>query len=197
MPKVLFSPRGLPITAITVHMIGGCPVQFDDDGKAEQDAFSDFPSFEDYTSTDNVQFVTDRDGAEFLVRHCRTVEVDEHFDAHGDEHTTIDAWDEHIVHACSRIAGLCDGVRQLDNLPRLLPHEWLDDTCKAVIDGVLLGRMNAEIAALNREIDAYRAARTEIENIDELCVVQAGCPRCGNTDNDGSDICPDCGEAMA
>lgn len=24
----------------------------------------------------------------------------------------------------------------------------------------------------------------------------ASCPRCGNTDNDGSDECPDCGETM-
>lgn len=24
----------------------------------------------------------------------------------------------------------------------------------------------------------------------------ASCPRCGNTDNDGSDVCPDCGETM-
>jgi hypothetical protein len=186
----LFSPEGFLVESVMSLCITACPIDYESAGPIADDdltlgSFSDFPNFESYNTSDNRQIVVDHEGTEFLAHHCRWVLCDPTIlDGEKDR---IDAWDPDIVTACVRLVRLYDGVRQLKNLEVLLPKDWLDTTCNAVLDNVLVGRMEGEIAGLNAKVDAYRATRTEIEHIDEM--------PCGTCDGKGGELlpCNECG----
>ena len=63
--------------------------------------------------------------------------------------------------ACTRITALSNVVVLVDRLHKWPPGDYMDDTIKAVLDQVVLGRAQAEIESLEAKIAAFREGRTE------------------------------------
>ena len=73
----------------------------------------------------------------------------------------FEAWDDTIVRACNEVACLQEAKASLFEARSRLPDSYKDVMIATVFDKVLLGRINAEIEALEAEIAAYRATHKE------------------------------------
>jgi len=168
--KWLFAPHGYPIHYVQTRGWQSQELKFDKDGTiigTECDQFPEMQAFE----TPGGDIVLDDDYNDFLVDHCRIVEVYEGFTRWDYDSTTepaIEPWPDHIVKACMRVATLQTVAANIGEARGWLPREYSDDfPFNAAIDNIVLGRLKGEIAALEAEIAEFRKGRVEPTRLEE------------------------------
>ena len=160
--KLLISPRGTFIDQVVLFSMPGASVCLDNEGNITDWSSDDSPNLRPWETDSGVKFVYNDDGEEFLDRHCRIIEVDEDFDEWDlDGKAVIEPWPDEIVQACGRLARLEDSSIYLKRFETSLPEGFDDTTIKVVLDKVIRGRIEDEIAQLEKLVTEFRAGRIE------------------------------------
>ena len=162
MKKWLFAPSGLPITRISSYSFNSPEIEVDDDGSTSLGWSGDYPTFEAMDVPGYGEMGLDTDCDEWLLSHCRLIEVDDDFDVWDEDFSDELAWDEEIVEKCGRMHHLTQNLWLTQQLREWLPTDVSQDpTIDAVLTNIIDGRLRGEADRLQLEIDAYRATRTE------------------------------------
>jgi hypothetical protein len=174
---ILFAPTGQPITSIVTrgwqnqHIL----VIYDpvlDQWSADGNGADDHPKMDPWLTRGGHQIVADIDSCEFLVEHCRRVEIYPGFDyawlSEEDlaQHTLPEAWPESIVDDCTRLCELLDLGAYVDDMRSRLPKDWkADGNLEAVIDCFIDARLRGEVTTLRQRIADFREGRVEVTAI--------------------------------
>lgn len=164
--KMFFAPNGKPITSASACSFT-CPnIEIDEaDGSSGLGHFDDFPNFEALVIPGLGPLLMDTDSNEWLEKHCRLIEVDEDHDVWDDD-AQAPSWDEGIVDACRRVQWLGQTLWAVEKLRQWSPTDIREDpTINAVLDNIIVGRVEGEMAGLLCRIDAYRAANPDITTL--------------------------------
>ncbi len=163
MTKWFFAPSGRPITSLSARSFSSPEIKIDEEGEAGLGSFDDFPHFEAINAPGYGEMGFDSDSDEWLLSHCRLIEVDDdEFDAWDDELVARLGWDDRIIAACTRMRYLVQNLWLTKELRSWLPTDVAEDpTIDAVITTIIEGRLRGEADQLQAEIDAYRATRVE------------------------------------
>lgn len=174
--KMYFNPFGKGTTSVLCYGFPSRSVSVSDDGEVDEDGTNDAPNLSVYTTTDDSSaYLLDDDGNEFLERHCRLVEVYAGFEPNPwnvdprDDDTShlIEAWSDEAVLWCSRIAALESGLVELKRFEQFMPNDWRNPITAPIMDHHITGPILAEIGELETKLAAYRATRTEVEQIED------------------------------
>lgn len=166
MKKIFFAPNGKPITEASACSFT-CPnVEIDEDaGTSGLGHFDAFPNFEPLEIPGLGPCLMDIDSNEWLERHCRLIEVDDDYDE-WDEASYPPAWDESISDACRRVQWLGQTLWAVEKLRKWSPSDISEDpTINAVLDNIIVGRVEGEMAGHLCRIDAYRQANPDITTL--------------------------------
>jgi hypothetical protein len=165
MPKILLTPEGYVVSHIALQANDSADIALDNEGRLTDFEHVDSPDFQALETPAGDKFVYDFDGSEFLVRHCRVVDAYDGFNDDVWSQTQTAPWPADVVAACHRIVGLSNALVCVKQLRQWTPNDWEDDTIKAVIDNIIIGRTQAEIDTLEERIAAYRKANPDITEI--------------------------------
>lgn len=157
----LLCPTGFTASGYGVQHIGNANLTVNDDGKPEDAGFDDFPNHEPFETPAGDQFVTDTEGNEFLVKHCRHVQAPDHFDPWNDPGMAQYAWSQEMIDICVRAMSLSNVLVCVQNLRRWCPSGWIDTTIDAVLTKIVGGRAQDELDAIELRVAIYRKTRVE------------------------------------
>ncbi len=165
--KVFFAPNGKPITSTSAVSFNSPNIEVDEHtGTAGLGPFADFPRFYRFTIPGLGACLWCIDSNEWLEQHCRLIEVSDDFDVWSDDGPP--AWDDHIVHACSRVQHVGNVLWCVEKLRRFAPKDIAEDpTINAVLNNIIVGRVQAEIDTLQAQIAEYRKDRIEPTKLEQ------------------------------
>jgi hypothetical protein len=159
----LFAPHGFPVQyELTRGWQGQEIAQISHTGNVLDTTSPDFPDMDAWPPNDPV--VLDADGNEFLIQHCRLLEVHEGFRSDDSDITTdpaIEPWPDHIVKACIEAARLSLAKCMIDEGRHQLPNGFVDDTLAIAFDTLILGKIDGMAGEYERQIAEFREGRTE------------------------------------
>lgn len=175
-----FTPEGWPVQRVMSR--GWQSADLDKCGPTTSDieySSGDYPDMELWG--DGVIVFADEDADDWLLHHCRLVEVYEDYspwewskyeynaEAGGqvEQKPPVEPWPQDLIDACLRVTSL-HGVRTSYNeMLRWLPIRFKTDTFGVVMDRFLLGPTNAEIERVEAMVTAHRAAHPDITKLEE------------------------------
>lgn len=173
-----FTPEGWPVENVMTR--GWQSAIIDSCGPATSEieySSGDYPEMELWG--DGVSVVCDEDASDWLMHHCRLVEIPENFDISKagryawvdgqqvDTEPRVEPWPEELCEACGKAPSLHDVLTSYNEALRWLPTRFKTDTFEIVMERFLLGPVKAEIAGIEAMVAAHRAKHPDITKLEE------------------------------
>lgn len=169
---VLLTPSGYFAVYVVAEAVKYCFVNefgvFGSAPEVDDWQLGDVPDFELIMTDSGQSIVVDaEERGEWLVEHCRPIDVDDEFEPEDYQGKIISPWPDEIVGYCRQVKRLHEVVRYVNMAKDIAPQGFCDTTTATVLDAVVIGRCDAEIAALQARIDEYRKTDPRVMFPDE------------------------------
>lgn len=173
-----FTPEGWPVQRVMTR--GWQSADLDKCGPTTSDieySSGGYPDMELWG--DGVIICVDEDADDWLLHHCRLVEVYEDYSpwewskyAYIDGQRVeakppVEPWPQDLIDACLQVTSLYDVRTSYKEMLRWLPTRFKTDTLDIVMGRFLLGPINAEIERVEAMVKAHRAAHPDITKLEE------------------------------
>lgn len=155
-----FAPDGYPVQRVYRRALEGEHVDTMTDTGLGKTSSDNYPTMKALATTSGTEVVLSSNDGEFLLRHCRRLEVSDDFSTWDYDSPPVEPWDEEIMlrcHALARVEETLALVREAVDRG----YNLIDDTQKVVLDAIICSKLEAIIDEHNKAIDAYRATRVE------------------------------------